>query len=88
MGFLVLLAVTTAAFLGGEPWLILLGGAGLHLESVGKYRSLVLRARTAETREVMMWGWAASFGQCLLFSALAFALGCALSFLAFGVRVS
>ncbi|MBX9863092.1 MAG: hypothetical protein K2Y42_10110 [Hyphomicrobium sp.] len=82
MGFLVLLAVTTAAFFGGEPWLILLGGTGLHLESVGKYWSLVLRARTAEARGVMMRGWAVSFGQCLLFSSLAFALGYALSLLA------
>lgn len=79
MGLLVLLAVTAAAFFGGEPWVILLGGAGLHFESIGKYRALVKRARTAETREVMLWGWASSFGQCLLFAALAFALGYALS---------
>lgn len=62
MGFLVLLAVTTAAFFGGEPRLILLAGAGLHFKSIGKYRALVKRARTSETREVMLWGWAASLG--------------------------
>lgn len=62
MRFLVRLAVVTAAFFGRQPWLILLGSVSLHLKSIGKYQSLVLRARTAEAREVMMWGWAASFG--------------------------